>query len=271
MMVRKLLYLICFVVVLTLFSSNSEAVFYGWTGGGLDGMWNNPNNWDQAEVPPHLSGDVGLHDQTNGSLITIPALYTADCTFGNDFGTIFGPEFGMDLDIYGGLTYKWYMAAVADNPAARTMINMYPGSSIFGAEGIAIGDTWWYSGGPRVTMTMYEDSSADINWMWFGGQLVMYGGTMDISGGVAMSGNIADALMRMDIYEGTLILPDAFTDTVNNWISRGILVGYNGTGQIVIDTQVNPGRTTVTAIAPEPATIALLCLGGLALIRKKRS
>jgi hypothetical protein len=274
-MVRKLLYLICLVVVLTVLSANSNAAMHVWTGEGLDGMWNNANNWDQGTVPDHLSGDVGIADQTYGSLVTIPTGYAADCTFGNDYGTIFGPENGMDLDIYGSLTYKWYMAAVASSEAAPTVISMYNGSSIYGAEGIAVGDTWWYSGGPYVSLNMYGDASADINWLWIGGHLNMYGGTIDVSGGVAMSGNIADALIRMNIYGGKMILPDAFTDTVNNWISRGILTASGhvpGTDgyDIIIDTTTMPGRTIVTA-TPEPVTMTLLCLGGLALIRRKRS
>jgi hypothetical protein len=269
-MMKRLCFLICFVLALGLLSSDAEAVFYAWTGEASDGMWNNPLNWDQGEVPPYDSGDVGIGDQTYGSLITIPAGFDASCTWGSEYGTIFGPEFGMDLDIYGSISYKWYIASVADDPAAPSVINMYPGSSIYGAEGIAIGDTWWYSGGPYSTLNMYGDASVDINWIWLGGHVNMYGGTLDISGGVAMSGNIADELIRIDVRGGTLILPDAFTDTVNDWISRGILLAYGGVGDIIIDTEVNPGRTTVTAI-PEPSTIALMCLGGLALIRRKRS
>jgi hypothetical protein len=265
----KKLFLILFLILV---SSASGQDYYAWTGAAGDGLWSTAENWNLAEVPPHDSGDVGLTDQTYGSLITIPAEYTADCTFGHPdgWGTIFGPEFGMDLDIYGDLTYQWYLAPIQSDPGGdRSVINMYDGSSIYGAEGIAIGDNWWFPA-PYVTMNMYGSASADLNWLWIGGHLNMYGGTMDVSGGVEMSINVDDALTKVDIWEGTLILPDNFTDAVNDWISRGILVAYAGTGDIVIDTEVNPGRTTVTAI-PEPGTIVLLSLGGLALIRRKHS
>lgn len=272
-MYKKLIVLFSFVSLLGLVNSALGQSVYAWTGNDLDGLWSSPGNWDPCGPPPHDSLDVFLSDQTNGSLITIPTGYTADCTFGHPdgWGTIFGPEFGMDLDIYGSLTYQWYLAPVQDDPCEtlRSVINMYDGSSIYGAEGIAIGDNWWFSA-PYVTMNMYGSALADINWLWVGGHLNMIGGTMDVSGGVEMSINVDDALTKVDILEGTLILPADFTATVEDWISRGILVAYAGTGDIVIDTEVNPGRTTVTAI-PEPGTIILLSLGGLALIRRKRS
>lgn len=253
--------------------SNAFGAFaYTYTGAAGNGMWCDGANWDMGTPPDHDSGDVFFDASTRGSLITIAAGCDASCAFGNTYGTLFGPEFGTDLDIYGILTYPWYMAAVNDNPADRTVINMYAGSYIK-AEGVAIGDTWWYSGGPYVTMNV-NGGLADLNWIWIGGHLNISGGTMSIPGGVAMSGNIADDLIRINVCGGTLILPDAFTNTVNDWLIRGILLAYGHTPgtdgfDIVIDTAVNPGRTTLTAI-PEPITITLLGLGGLALIRRKR-
>jgi len=273
MRVRKSVYLLIFILAMFVATSNLNAA-HVWTGLGDGTSWDDASNWDQLTVPPHDSGDVFLGDQTNGSLITIDSDVAADCTFGHPegFGTIFGPEFGMDLDIYGSLTYQWSMATFQNNPADRTIINMYDGSSINTpgqrSEDIAIGNVWWDPTGPYVTMNMYGDSAVYVNYLWFGGHLNLYGGTMDIVNGIAMAG-ATDPNTLLDIYEGTLILEGGSTDFINDLISRNVLKAYGGAGTIVIDTEVNPGRTTVTAI-PEPSTLALLCLGGLTLIRRKR-
>jgi len=253
---RKPLYLFSFVLVMSVVSIVLGAEKYVWTGDGLDGLWNTASNWDKGKVPEHNCGAVSiLYSEDNTDLvITIPAGYTADCTFGDEYGTIYAPAFGMHLDIYGSLTYKWYLASGQTNPAGqRSVINMYSGSSIYGGEGIAIGDNWWLPG-PYVTMNMYGDASVDINWLWLGGHLNMYGGIMDISQGVNMCVNVDDSLCRLDIYAGKLILPADFSDELKGWISRGILLAYGHTPgkdgyEIVIDTTTQPGRTVVTAAA----------------------
>lgn len=266
-MYKKLIVLFSFVSLLGLVNSAwGVGEEYHWDGGAGDNLWSSGDNWDLNTVPPHDSGEVFISGA--GMLAIIPSGYTADCTFGVDYGRILGPEWGAQLDISGNLVYNWHMAPVSADPCVPSVINMYDGSTLAG-EGIALGDNWWWHDGPYATMNMYGDAYADINWMFWGGHLNMYGGTMDIAGGLTVDtiGLVSDATRLMDIYDGAeLLLPLGFTDTVNDWISRDILIADGGAGTIVV--WEDGSRTHVV---PEPSTVALLCLGGLALIRKKRS
>lgn len=70
----------------------------------------------------------------------------------------------------------------------------------------------------------------------------------------------------MDITGGMVIVNGDMTGAVASWIAAGRLTAFNGAGSIV--TEVSDGRTTITAV-PEPATMVLLALGGLASLRRK--
>ncbi len=284
------------VVVLGLAASGLAADNYWWTNGSGDGTWNKstpPYNWESVPAwnptgprvpcPPPAHGSASIYisgnPATRSTPLVIPAGFTADCTYGEEYGTIFGPEWGLHLDIYGSLTYRWYLVlaqgsgglinpADPNNDPNRSVVNMYGGSRIHGtadspgsdktrAEGIAIGTNWW-NPLPYVTMNMYEGSECLLNWVWIGGHLNMYGGTFDVLSGVNMGigtpENVPDNLIRVDIYEGKLILPASFGDTVQDWIRRGILKAYGttpglpGGSAIVVDTATIPGRTIVTAL-----------------------
>ena len=73
---------------------------------------------------------------------------------------------------------------------------------------------------------------------------------------------------------GTLIMPGDMIATAQGWALAGNLVATNGDLVYTYDPFVGDlGETTITGsgvFLPEPATITLLGLGGLALIRKKR-
>jgi len=294
---RLFLSVTCVLVCSLTGSATAQDVFY-WTNAGGDGMWNRntePYNWERAPAwnpdaripslpPEHGSADVWIsgNPATRTTPLVIPAGYSADCTYGVDYGTIFGPEWGLHLDIYGSLTYRWYIVLAQgleglidpdnpDNDTNRSVLNMYNGSRIHGtedspgdstrAEGIAIGTNWW-APLPYVTMNMYEGSECLVNWAWIGGHLNMYGGTFDVLDGVNMGigtpENVPDELIRVDVHEGKLILPPDFSDQVQDWINRGILKAYGMTpdrpkgAQILVDTTTMPDRTIVTALPSRP-------------------
>jgi len=101
-------------------------------------------------------------------------------------------------------------------------------------------------------------------------------GTVNLAGGtINAAGLYLQSTGYMDITGGTLVLD---SDTVNisdvdwtiqDFVHYGWLEAYAGTGQVVIDYAMNPGKTTVYGVVPEPATMAMLSIGGILAIRRR--
>ncbi|MEN8255677.1 MAG: PEP-CTERM sorting domain-containing protein [Verrucomicrobiota bacterium] len=67
----------------------------------------------------------------------------------------------------------------------------------------------------------------------------------------------------IDIVDGKMEIRADMSASMPGWITGGKITGYGGAGTVEWDYGVTaPGVTTITAI-PEPATIAMLGLGGL--------
>src|SRR5271168_3770372 len=92
-----------------------------WNGTTNNTDWNVAANWTTGIIPPPgnatttYTGNVWLDPSTNDGdmLITIPAGYFANPGVGNSaevYNTIFGPEFGCTLNVYGTLTFDWTIA-----------------------------------------------------------------------------------------------------------------------------------------------------------------
>ncbi len=251
MKIKNLCYA-AFVILAAFLDYNVSAQDSHWSGLSNDGLWASPNNWSPVGVPsPAVDANVWLDAANGWSVITItngevesPGSGTSDM--------IYGPEFGAGLNIYGTLNWRYYLAPVQNDPTHPSIINLFNGSAVSG-NGLALGDTWWYSGGPYVTLNMYGNAIAGINYLYWGGHVNLYGGILSIANGLTVEtvDAVSDATRSMNLAGGQLILPGAFTSTVNNWISRGILLAYGkaqDTSDIIIDETAIPGRTRVTTI-----------------------
>ena len=251
---------------------NASAQDDHWAGTAGNNAWNVPGNWSEGIVPPDQTG----LDPVNGgnvwldpspvdgsSVITIPAgdVETPGIGGGNPpYNTIFGPEFGVTLNVYGTLSWDWTMAPYQPDPTPglRSHINMYGNAYMYtSGASLNLGSGWWpVCEGAYVTMNLYNNanySSLGGAGLWCGGHINIYdSSTFLINGYVNFDNGQAnnDGTTVINVGGGTLILPLGFNvSSVTNWIQRGILraygKGYDTNDLVVSDNGTN---TMVTAI-----------------------
>jgi hypothetical protein len=231
-----------------------------WIDTDLNGLWDDPNNWSGG-APSDAAGWVVTINPAPGPTCTILASDIEDVGTLSDnastYGTVYGPEFGANLNIYGTLDVDWTIAPVQNNPdpAARSYLNMYSGSLLeTSGASINLGDAWWWTGGPYVTMNMYGNAqyqSLGGAGLWLGGHLNIYDtASFSVNGYVNMdtAESQSDGTRSINLGGGTLTLPEGFNATqVPGYITRGILRAY-GKGEDTADLIItdNGANTIVT-------------------------
>ncbi|MGP8021819.1 MAG: Ig-like domain-containing protein, partial [Limisphaerales bacterium] len=246
-----------------------------WNGTVTNNLWNNPNNWTPVGVPPPgnptttFTGNVWLDPSTNDgdTVITISDGDVETPGVGNStevYNTIFGPEFGCTLNIYGTLEFDWTIAPYQPDPTPglRSHINMYGNAYMYtSGASLNLGSGWWpVCEGAYVTMNLYNNanySSLGGAGIWTGGHLNIYDtATVLINGYVNINNGQAnnDATTVFNVGGGTLQLPEGWvtganttlnggSGTVTNLVARGILrvygKGYDTNDLVMSDNGTN--------------------------------
>jgi hypothetical protein len=242
-----------------------------WAGTTNNTDWNVATNWSLGMLPPPgnptttYTGNVWLDPSPvdGDTVITIPQGFLADPGVGNStevYNTIFGPEFGCTLNVYGTLTFDWTIAPYQPDPTPgnRSHINMYGNAYMYtSGASLNLGSGWWpVCEGTYVTMNLYNNanySSLGGAGLWSGGHINIYDNSVFLANGYVNFDNGQannDGTTDFVIGGGTLMLPVGFNvSNVTNWITRGILraygKGYDTNDLVVSDNGTN---TFVTAV-----------------------
>jgi hypothetical protein len=239
---------------------------YTWSAGGDGKTWSQPANWKQGITPPTNGTAYQIetsHAGTTKGSITITA---TDVVAIND--SMFGPARGQTLDIYGHVTCGFGEFVWGDAHSGTTTLNVYSNAVLTLKDTLALGTAWWFAGGSNVVMNVYDRAQVNTGWLQFGGRLNLYGGTVsvteDFNTGSATEpvfegGMDSDATRIINLAGGTLVLPAGYSDTVKDWIARGIVLVHGAQGSevnVMID-EVNAHWPNRTVVKTKPVTPAL--------------
>lgn len=270
----KQLYCLAGMMLASCLVGSASAQNYNWSGADNNGLWSDPGNWVQGVVPPASAGDIYVD----------PVAYTGPVIIGasdviQNTGTLQGPEWGQTLNIYGTVVDGYALSTVGAIGGPTSVLNLYGNGSVTAGDSFFVGDPWWAPGIPNATVNLYDNSHVTANYVIVSGHLNIFGGTVTALDGFLTgtattdqwgSTLTTDASKLIDIAGGKLIVVGDATAQVADLTARGILEGDGVVGNVNIDLLSDPGFSVITAV-PEPTSLALLGLGGLAFLMRRRS
>ena len=261
-MVKKLLVL----VVVLVFAANASAAWHMWENGDGDDLFTNANNWSNGIAPTPTVSDQWFFRDTPGELY---CKATGTGPIGAKFvylqiGTIAAP---MVFDIIDAdfASDGYFYAAYGD--AAKASIVNVKNSSVnikFVPFGAHTGTGTWN----------VEDSSIEcLNYNMTSAATAVATITLDNSSVHAQGVNLGAGTATLTLTNGSHLrggsnaIPGDLTGIWQTWETAGNLKA--GAGETLVYAY-DGMYSTVTAV-PEPATIALLGLGSMLMIRRKRA
>jgi len=296
---KKLFFVISVVALLALVS-NVSAATYSWKTGLTNGDWFTATNWTVSPPSgaPLITDGTSMHNggtvattAANGIFITSGNATTLELRVGGASNPTSLPsdKFGY-LTMSGGTltTTNWLMAGT-DSSGFRS------GEIIMNGGAMTLG-----SGAVRTNGHLYIGSGRDLdpNTAVVTGILRMTSGTIDAGGtfgvarrhtsgyvyldggtilandfnmkdpGAILGGLSGTAYMNIT-GSGKVIINGDKTGVIATYISKGWLMGNGNDYDILYDYNIsNAGRTTM--YVPEPATICLLAIGALSLLRRRK-
>jgi hypothetical protein len=229
-MYKQLIYLISFVLVLSLVG-HVQAQTANWTDGDPDNhLWSSPENWD--EYPSDIS-------------------YWAKIVNGEVGATLDSEAVCLKMHVGGDLTFTVMDGAILTMPQDLVIARSGVGTFDMMGGTVNIGRDFEFGFDNTANCNMTGGTiivTRDVEMPKTGNEqtvhMALHGGTFIINRNLLMREGAT-----LDITAGTMILDGDAVAVVQGYVDNGWISAYEGDGRIERDYDVtNAGRTTVTAI-----------------------
>lgn len=225
-----------------------------WTGEAGDNVWDNEENWSSGSVPGR--NDIAILNGPDAGSRKGPIIADGDNLKVKE---LIADEGRPLVTMTGGkLEVTGFGARWADASGANASFKMSGGEIDFTGTGI-LNLGWqsrvdpvrssrgmWEMTGGEVTVKGLE---AGVSGNGGIGMIDLFGGTLNV--GISRGGLTIRNRSKMDITEGKLVLTGDQKSKVEGYIDDRLIVGYGGKAELAIN--VSGGKTTVTAIDPNPS------------------
>lgn len=247
-MCKKLIYLISFILVLSLAVVDVQGAAHIWTDADDDHDWFNSENWDPNMVPtdPPTYNNVAI-DLLPGPIIaavgeaaravSLRVGYRADGALTIEGGTLLGD--GIYMGVYDASQGTFYM-----NSGFVTQTG-----HVFALGYMGVGTLEMTGGSMALSQFVIGMNAATAV-----GHANLYGGIITTTGNFEMGAK--GSVGTMDIKSGTLVIDGNFAPLIQGYIDGADpndpnddwITAYGGEAMVLLDfNDTNPGKTTLAA------------------------
>jgi len=260
-MCKKVFCLVCLFALIFV----GSALGTNWNGSAGNGLWKTGSNWDGGVAP--TAADNATFYYNPGQAVVIDDGTAGTCATLEGLGWYGNTNQGtLTVQSNGSLTAGTGITLGQGGPAALIVDGgtvTAAGSGVFVYVGHDSAGVLQVKNDGKITVeTLYVTVAGGS------GHVQLDSGLLTVNNWMSMN-----AFGTMDITGGKMVIPWAdlawMQTTYQPLIDAGQITGYGDKLLARVGYEEGVGATLYAV--PEPATIAMLSLGGLALIRRKRS